>query len=188
MKPILLTRKDNDIGPLNPVPFVITVFNCIGWTIYACMKHDYFIFFSNSTGVLFGLFYSVSLISVLSFMQALLLFSVGFWCLMGAVAAIILNNTEYNREQAVTFIGTLACSASLAYYAAPLSSVFLIIKTSDASSIYLPTIIINFVNAFCWFVYGIFGTHDVLLWLPNLIGALLAYVGLYMEYLVFMIW
>jgi len=93
---------------------------------------------------------------------------------MSAVAAIVLNNTEYNRQQAISFIGTLSCSASLAYYAAPLSSVIQIIRTSDASSIYLPTIIINFVNAFCWFIYGIFGTHDLILWLPNLIGALLA--------------
>jgi len=94
---------------------------------------------------------------------------------MSAVAAIVLNNTEYNRQQAISFIGTLSCSASLAYYAAPLSSVIQIIRTSDASSIYLPTIIINFVNAFCWFIYGIFGTHDLVVWLPNLIGALLAF-------------
>jgi len=69
MKHILLTRKDNDIGSMNPVPFVITVFSCIGWTIYGCVKHDYFIFFGNSIGILFGIFYTVSSISVLSFMQ-----------------------------------------------------------------------------------------------------------------------
>mmetsp|Transcript_20038 Transcript_20038/g.18190 ORF Transcript_20038/g.18190 Transcript_20038/m.18190 type:complete len:222 (+) Transcript_20038:1-666(+) len=163
------------------------------------MKHDYFIFFSNATGVLFGIFYSVSLISVLSFMQGqesnkkvidkekiddlaskrvqcemLLLFSVGFWCLMSAVAAIALNNTEYNRQQAITVIGILCCVSSLAYYAAPLSSVIQIIRTSDASSIYLPTVVINFVNAFCWFIYGIFGVHDLIIWLPTIIGALLA--------------
>jgi len=93
---------------------------------------------------------------------------------MSAVAAIALNNTEYNRQQAITVIGILCCVSSLAYYAAPLSSVIQIIRTSDASSIYLPTVVINFVNAFCWFIYGILGVHDLIIWLPTIIGALLA--------------
>jgi solute carrier family 50 (sugar transporter) len=136
LKAILLARKSRQLGDLNPIPFVVTVFNCIAWVIYANMMRDYFMFWANAPGLVLGLFYSLTCMSVLARQAAkcakaqeqlnqcesLLVFSVGFWCLMSMVANLTFSQERIGRLDAAAFIGTLSCAAALAYYAAPLST------------------------------------------------------------------
>ena len=154
--------------------------------MYGCLKRDYYIFFGNSTGLIAGVYYTLSALSIMSksktnkydstiiLCEYLFVFSVAFWCLMGMIAGISYGTSAYDHIQAYLFIGTLSCAAAIAYYAAPLSTVAQVLHLKDASSLYAPSIIINLINAFMWFIYGAIATGDPLLWIPNLIGFILS--------------
>lgn len=91
---ILIARKELELGSLNPMPFLAMIFNCIGWTIYSMQLRDFFIFFSNCTGLTLGLFYILTSLRLMGrkddkkskemveLCEGLLVFIVGFWCLM----------------------------------------------------------------------------------------------------------
>jgi uncharacterized protein with PQ loop repeat len=83
-----------------------------------------------------------------------------------------------------SLVGTLAVIFSIAYYAAPLSTMARVIRKKDASSLYLPLVLVNLLNAVLWFVYGLAGINDIYVWLPNVIGIVLALlqVGLVIRY------
>lgn len=184
MKAIVNARRKRDLGTLNPIPYAVTVANCVGWTMYGCMRRDYFIFFSNSTGLVLGLFYSLSSLTLLDHkksdlfrlqvMTSLLVSSAIFWCLMGMIACIAYPADPASREQGTVFIGTLGMGFGLAYYTAPLSTMAQVIKMRDSSSLYLPLIVSSFCNAFLWVIYGFVVKHDLAIWLPNGVGVVLS--------------
>ena len=49
-----------------------------------------------------------------------------------------------------------------------------IVARRDATPIYMPMVAANTVNALLWFVYGLFGVNDLLIWVPNCIGLVLS--------------
>ena len=55
LQSILKARRLHSLGTLNPIPFGVIVLNCIGWSGYGIMSQDFFIYFSNSPGILLGL-------------------------------------------------------------------------------------------------------------------------------------
>ncbi len=75
-------------------------------------------------------------------------------------------------------VGLVSCVCGLAYYCAPMVLMRQIVSQRDATPIYLPMVAANAVNALMWFVYGLFGVGDLLIWVPNLIGMLLSGVQL----------
>ena len=58
----------------------------------------------------------------------------------------------------------------LVYYAAPLSTMFRVIKRRDSSSLHLPMGIMNLINGSLWVAYGI-AIDDMFVAVPNGIGA-----------------
>ena len=50
----------------SPLLFSFANFVFLGWTIYACMKKDYFIFWANMPGLVLGLYYCLSILPFLS--------------------------------------------------------------------------------------------------------------------------
>lgn len=66
LKEVLSARAKNDMGSLNPMPWTAAYLNCIGWTMYGCMKRDIFVFLANMPGMCLGLFFSLSAISLLT--------------------------------------------------------------------------------------------------------------------------
>lgn len=59
------------------------------------------------------------------------------------------------------------------YYSAPLSTVYHVLRTRNAASLYWPLCLMNLVNGSLWTAYGIAVT-DYFIWVPNGIGAVLA--------------
>ena len=63
------------------------------------------------------------------------------------------------------------------YYTAPLSTVYNVIRTRNASSLFWPLSTMNIINGTLWAAYGIAIT-DYFIWVPNAIGAVMAAVTL----------
>lgn len=80
-------------------------------------------------------------------------------------------------------VGITANLFTVCYYAAPCSNMLNVIKTKDASSLYLPMAIANLLNATSWIVYGIFGLGDPLVYGPNALGWILTFFQLILIFL-----
>eukprot|EP01038_Epipyxis_sp_PR26KG_P009753 gene9753-13120_t len=184
---VMQCRNSRDMDSLNPLPFVATVFNCLGWTIYGCQKQDYFLFWANCPGVVLGMYYSIISLTILAkktaeeefsfqylLVERLLLFAQFFWCLMAMISSTVFTKYIDPLAESEALIGTLSMIFSLGYYGAPLSTMAQVIQSRDSSSLYPPLILTNLINATLWTCYGFFGTGDLNLYVPNGIGGLLA--------------
>jgi solute carrier family 50 protein (sugar transporter) len=186
---VLEVRKSRKLGELNPYPFVVTVINCVGWTMYGCLRRDLYIFASNIFGMSLGAFYTITALSVTAqkttdeppsevygSLEGLLIFALFFWGVIGIVGATAFQSFADPLDQAATLVGTIGCACSIAYYAAPLAVMYKVIVTKDSSSIYFPLVCINVINAFLWFAYGAIALQDINVWLPNGLGLLLGFL------------
>jgi uncharacterized protein with PQ loop repeat len=99
-------------------------------------------------------------------------FVLGVWGLRGFVAATGFSDFQ----EGIHMIGTLGMIASILYYASPLASLFTVLQKRDSSSIYLPLVCVNFINASMWTGYGAFAKGDINIALPNGLGMILAII------------
>lgn len=182
-------RESGSLGNLNPVPFSVIVINCIGWTFFSIVTQDYFVFFANMTGVVLGLYLTISSLYLLGrdhdnksnqqnklYIESIIIGGVTFWLIIVLICGIILDSSQLNTSKSI--VGGLSCACAVCYYAAPLSTLMEILRTKDASSLYFPTILVNLTNALLWFFYGLIGIYSVSLWVPNGLGAIISLVQL----------
>lgn len=50
---------------INPYPYLFMILNCLSWVVYSFFISDFFVFFSNVFGLLLGLFYTLSALTIL---------------------------------------------------------------------------------------------------------------------------
>lgn len=100
----------------------------------------------------------------------------GFWAVMGIAQTSLFTAFSDPSAEAAQLIGLLCDFFSICYYAAPLSSMAEVVRKRDASSLYLPAILVNCVNASLWMLYGIFSVGSVILYGPSMLGLLLSLV------------
>lgn len=185
---ILEARKNNDLGTLNPIPFAVIVFNCIGWVIYAVMIKNYYILFANAPGLVLGMFFCMTSLQLLvkpepcekekqsrSRIEMIVTGGLTVWLITVLFTSVVYKGSS----KSTAFVGGLADAGALLYFAAPLSSIVEIFRTGDASSLYAPTICANFANATLWFFYGVIGLEDVNVWIPNGLAMILTIFQLF---------
>ena len=112
--------------------------------------------------------------------EYIILFGISIW-LGVAFACFVLYNGKY-LELTQMIVGSLCDVTSILYFAAPLSTVKDVIVNKDASSLYVPTIFVNFLNGLMWFFYGLLGNPDMNVWIPNGLGAVLAALQLLLAF------
>lgn len=160
---------------LSPTPFVATILNCLGWTIYAFLRLDPFLFAANSFGVIVGLYNSISYLLLHSEKKSLPkitgvevgVFSViCFW----AILLLILYFSRLSSGTIASVVGTWACSINAIFYCSPMAELIIARDFALLDAVYLPMIIINMITALTWGLYGLFGIHDIFVWSPNVVG------------------
>jgi len=105
--------------------------------------------------------------------EGLVIAAVSMWLFVGMIIGLATSPDAATYQRGITAVGVIGDLCGLAYYAAPLSTMRVIIKTKDSSSLHIPTLCANLGNALMWIIYGIAGIHDPLVWVPNLLGGLL---------------
>eukprot|EP00977_Amphora_coffeiformis_P009096 scaffold2069_cov187-Amphora_coffeaeformis.AAC.13 len=70
------------------------------------------------------------------------------------------------------FVGLCVNLNLVVFYASPLQTVQTVVAVGDAGLIHRPTMMLNFVNAFFWFLYGV-SHYDRVIFFPNGVGSLL---------------
>lgn len=162
--------------------------NCLGYSIYGILLPDSFVFVANMVGLLLALYYSLSAVTLLAraeniestrnavAVKGALVFAVVFWSVVGMVCSEIFQGSS--RQMTASMIGAISACFCVIYYASPLSTMFEVIATKNAATLYAPMISVNFLNALLWTLYGYYGMHHAPIWIPNLIGVILAFFQL----------
>ena len=173
----LNARKPDSNIELEPIPFVVTVLNCMGWTLYSFLIMDPFVFSANAFGILVGLFNTTSYImltadknrdSMISSTEIGLLLAASFWILL----MLVLFFSSQSTDTITTVVGICTCTITALYYCSPMANLLLTRNFATIDVIYLPMGITNLICALTWTLYGAFGIGDIFVWLPNLIGTI----------------
>jgi hypothetical protein len=94
--------------------------------------------------------------------------------LIGIVQGSVFTNSNDPHADATQMVGYVCSFFNICYYAAPLSSMAEVIRKKDASSLFLPNILVNTLNATLWFSYGLFGLGNIVVYGPSAIGLTLS--------------
>lgn len=185
MLAVLDARKKGSLGDLNPLPFAMIVLTTIGWVYYSIMLQNYFLFFANCPGMIMGFFFSLSSIKLmarapiteaserfLTIFETILVSSVIMWAIVILFTALVYTNTTTGTN----LVGGLAAATAIMYFGIPLSSLYTIIQTRNASSLYIPTISANLTNCVLFFFYGVIALNDPNVYVPNGLGATLSLI------------
>jgi solute carrier family 50 protein (sugar transporter) len=176
------TALKNGLGDVNPMPFVTMFGSCIGGSLYGVISENQWVWWSNFPGVIIGLYLCCEALAACGHRESdaaarktlvrSLLFWLAFWALLGWAAIFVLASTA--RAPTVGFV---SCGVIMLMYAAPLSTLATVLRTRDASSLYLPMCAIAATCTLLWTVYG-FVLGDVFIWAPNGVGMCLSSVQL----------
>uniref|UniRef100_A0ACD5Y0F6 Uncharacterized protein n=1 Tax=Avena sativa TaxID=4498 RepID=A0ACD5Y0F6_AVESA len=163
-------RKKSTEG-FSSVPYVVALFSCALWILYALVK-------TNSSPLLtinaFGCVVEAAYIFMylvyapraarLRALASFLLLDVVAFALIVAVTVLLVP--QHSR---VKVLGSVCLAFSMAVFVAPLSVIFVVIKTKSAE--YMPFTLSFFLtlSAVAWFFYGLF-TKDMYVALPNVGG------------------
>jgi solute carrier family 50 protein (sugar transporter) len=171
---VLAARKTLTLGSLNPAPFVSIFLNCVLWASYGLMKHDIYLFLSNSQGVVLGCFFTLTALQLADAAGRRLLERAFVACMaLLLLIALLAGFAAASRSTAEKIVGACCTLAALAFYAAPLSTLAEVVRTKNAASLSLPLCLASLANAALWSVYGA-AMSDPAILVPNLPGILCA--------------
>jgi len=88
------------------------------------------------------------------------------------VISLISFGRSFSSQTKELIVGIIVTCNLLFFYGAPLSTIFLMLKTRSSDSIHRPTMITNTLNGIFWTAFGI-AVLDYFISVPNGIGALL---------------
>jgi solute carrier family 50 protein (sugar transporter) len=159
MTAVLEARKVKSLhlstGPLNPIPFGITVMNCIAWTTYACQRRDYFILCANGTGLALGMFYVLSVLPCMDtgmeagednedtlsrsaerqlklVLEVMIVAAIAVWTLVVMSIFIALDPSQpADNKTGQMVVSSLGVMMSTSYYASPLTTMYTVVKSRN---------------------------------------------------------
>ncbi|GIL59783.1 hypothetical protein Vafri_14501 [Volvox africanus] len=139
LKAVLRASREKSLGELNPLPFGVTIANCIAWLSYGLLKHDPFVTAPNAAGVLIAVFMTLTAFGLADEearhkMRFVCCLTAGVMPLLGVFTAFGAKDAEMQKG-VWGLAGNVIC---LIYYAAPLSTMWEVIRTRNSASILVP--------------------------------------------------
>ena len=160
LQAVLKARRLHSLGTLNPVPYGITVVNCISWVSYSIIIKDYYVYFANCFGVILGLFSTSTALSILYSpninekgkkvhfqLECLLIAGAFYFITIFLIIGLVFNSKNVDSKIAGYITGWFSVLCALSYYGSPLSTLKEVITTRDSATLHVPMICANAVNA-----------------------------------------
>jgi solute carrier family 50 protein (sugar transporter) len=183
LQAVLLARKQNNLGDLNPIPFVAIIANCICWIVYGCINTDPYVIAANQPGLLLGAFMSLVCYGLADLkVRVALERSLIFFLFVISSTCIYMALLVQDHADQVEMAGYLAVFILLIYYAAPLSVLAKVVLRRNSASLYWPLSVTSCVNGSLWVAYGM-AVGDLFVWGPNAIGAALGALQLLLVFM-----
>lgn len=181
----LQVYKKKSTGGYSSVPYVVALFSCTLWILYAMVK-------TNSSPLLtinaFGCVVEAAYIAVylvyaprparLRALASFLLLNVAAFSLV-----VVVTVAAVAQPHRVRVLGSICLAFSMAVFVAPLSIIFKVIKTKSVEFMPIGLSVCLTLSAVAWFCYGLF-TKDPYVMYPNVGGFFFSCVqmGLYFWY------
>ncbi|RLN35706.1 bidirectional sugar transporter SWEET11-like [Panicum miliaceum] len=163
-------RKKSTEG-FSSAPYVVALFSCTLWIFYALVK-------TNSSPLLTINAFGCAIESVyillylvyaprparLRALASFLLLDVAAFSLIAVVTLVLVA-----EAQRVKVLGSICLAFSMAVFVAPMSVIFVVIRTKSAEFMPFSLSFFLTLSAVAWFFYGLF-TNDLYVTLPNVGG------------------
>jgi len=158
------------LGSFNVLPQAVMVLSTTVWVMYGLSVANPFIFAANAPGCIASVGYYIVTLPLIPqsasdtrrSMQTIVVagaaFTVGLWGVL-----VFSGCPPATRSFYLGLYGSILC---VAMFASPLSTVALVVATSDSSSIYAPLALAQVLNCGTWTAYG-FAIGDIWVWGPN---------------------
>jgi solute carrier family 50 (sugar transporter) len=158
------------VGQLSPIPFLSLLTNCSVWVVYGSLKSDFTVLVPNLTGLVAGLF-----ASIIYHYYAVTGIPGRYLVLSTVIIAFSLAMGLAHNDK---LLGNIGVCMAVFLMGSPLATLRTVIR--DRSTVAMPfyTSMATWMNALSWSLYGIIIAHDVIIYLPNVIGLVLASVQL----------
>jgi solute carrier family 50 protein (sugar transporter) len=165
-------EHDGGLREFNPLPTAVFLMNSIAWLFYAAMINSSVLVVLKAVLVLVNLkltlvAYRFASVDVRDNIDAIVIWSTALL----VVFAMLFYFLEHTDILSLVF-GYSCMIWNLLVFVAPFSTLRKVIRTSDASPIYIPFAIIGCIGCSFWCIYG-FAINQVPLIVPNAIGVLL---------------
>eukprot|EP00878_Enallax_costatus_P000940 GHUV01001070.1.p1 GENE.GHUV01001070.1~~GHUV01001070.1.p1 ORF type:complete len:292 (+),score=74.63 GHUV01001070.1:289-1164(+) len=181
---VLRVDREKQLGDLNPIPYTAMAANGMSWIAYGIVIHDFFVYGSNISGLLLGLFYVMTCYKYASdkvqdVMRALVLLVSAVFI----VIALVHMGAGLDQHGNEKLWGSTAVGILAVYYVTPLTTLATVLRQRDSSSLQRPLLLANMANGVMWFCYGI-AIGDWFLIAPNGIGAAFSLISLIISFLI----
>ncbi|KAI9005002.1 sugar efflux transporter for intercellular exchange-domain-containing protein [Hyaloraphidium curvatum] len=171
---VLRVRSSGRLGALNTFPYPFIVGNCFAWLFYGYFLRDPYLVLPNVFGACTGFLYvgltGPFLDAAASLRNSVALAVLVGWDLLGAHVAFVFFGPG---DEGKKVLGWCAVIMNVAFFASPLSALWKILRSGDASSVHLPLAVATVVNCSLWTTYGFF-LRDPFIFFPNAFGLLSA--------------
>lgn len=164
------------IGDLNPIPFAMMIVYCTMWVIYGLAlksPHVYFVCITNLIGVITGFYFYGICYPLASEKDRKVMFRILNTLVGGYLPfAFFVYTSTSDKESFAFIVGLVAMVGQVAFFASPLTRLFLILKSRNAASIHSGLAIAGTMNAFLWATFGLVIT-DWFIFVPNFCSLIL---------------
>eukprot|EP00428_Durinskia_dybowskii_P075837 CAMPEP_0170400168 /NCGR_PEP_ID=MMETSP0117_2-20130122/24356_1 /TAXON_ID=400756 /ORGANISM="Durinskia baltica, Strain CSIRO CS-38" /LENGTH=496 /DNA_ID=CAMNT_0010656903 /DNA_START=29 /DNA_END=1519 /DNA_ORIENTATION=+ len=196
LKAVLICRRLNELGSMNPVPWGVSFINCIGYMLYGTLIKDPFVMCSVTLGLPANYFAISSALSILGKtgkgsenhttwkLEYVVVSGLAMWIFVAFVVGAILPAIVDGDvgDLAINIVGYVCIATCLLYYLAPLSVLMEIIKNKDAAGLYTPMVVMNLLTSTTWAAYGFIFIGDVVVYSPNMFAMLISCAQLYLKF------
>jgi solute carrier family 50 (sugar transporter) len=160
---IFVTKR---VGDLSSFPFLSLITNGTVWFIYGSVKTDWTILIPNFTAVVVGGICTTvfQINSKDDIPRSFYAFSM----------IVILPALVFGFRGDSISLGLMGVFVSILLMGSPLSTVTTVLKEKKTDSMPFETSFTAFLNSLSWSLYGYLIVDDLMLWLPAVIGLLLA--------------
>lgn len=165
-------RKKGSTGDISAFSFVCGCLGCSLWLRYALLIQDFAMISVNLTGLVLQGCY---LIFYYTFCLHRGVVNRQILGLLTIIVTTIYYADYYETDIDISLnrLGIVACSASLMFCAAPLSSMAQVMRQKSTDCLPFPLILATFIVSLQWLLYGHI-INDRFVQVPNMIGSLLS--------------
>ena len=173
LQSILRVRAEQSLGNLNPIPLIALTGTNGGWVSYSLASADPYVLAATLPGMLLGIFYTTTTISVAQNTHrtdapGIAFAAICYLCALGTAALLSAEGAD-----ATEVFGTLTSWLVLLFYFSPLPVMWDAIRTHTATAIHAPLAAMTMCNAGLWMSYG-WHLQDWHIYLPQAVGVVLA--------------
>ncbi|XP_078177552.1 bidirectional sugar transporter SWEET4-like isoform X3 [Carex rostrata] len=173
--------KKGSVEQFSPIPYVVTVINCMIWVLYGVPvvhPHSTLVITTSGSGLVVELFYVlVFLFYSQGRKRLLVLIMLIASIIIVGIFALLVIMLVHTHERRSMIVGILGGASSISMYAAPLSVMKMVIQTKSVEYMPLSLSVATFFNGACWGGYALI-PFDPYICIPSVVGVLLAIVQL----------